>query len=95
VNFIGNFEKLICHEAERRQVNGIICGHIHHAAMRQFNDVEYKNTGDWVESCTALIEHDDGVFQILHWSERQSVLDEEPREHGDNTTLGENPPKAA
>lgn len=70
-------------------------GHIHHAAMRQFNGVECKNTGDQVESCTALVEHKDGVFQILHWREKQSVLAEETRAHTDNTTLGERTPKTA
>ncbi len=74
VNFIGDFEKLVCHEAERRGVAGIICGHIHHAVMREMNGIEYKNTGDWVESCTALAEHHDGSFELLHWSEQPVSL---------------------
>lgn len=74
VNFIGNFEKVVCHEAERRGVTGIICGHIHHAVMQEIDGVEYKNTGDWVESCTALAEHDDGRFELLHWTEQGVIL---------------------
>ncbi len=74
VNFIGDFEKLVCHEAERRSVTGIICGHIHHAVMREIDGVEYKNTGDWVESCTALAEHHDGSFELLHWTEQSVIL---------------------
>lgn len=79
VNFIGDFEKLVCHEAGRRGVTGIICGHIHHAAMRNIDGYEYKNTGDWVESCTALVESHEGSFRILHWSEHNTtVLEESP-----------------
>jgi len=74
VNFIGNFEKLVCHEAERRGVTGIICGHIHHAVMQEIDGVEYKNSGDWIESCTALAEHGDGSFELLHWSEKHVSL---------------------
>jgi len=77
VNFIGNFEKLVCHEAERREVNGVICGHIHHATMRKIDGYDYKNTGDWVESCTALVEDSRGHFEILHWSEQRATVQTE------------------
>ena len=52
-----------------RKVDGIICGHIHQAEMRDMNGVLYCNDGDWVESCTALVEHFDGSLEILHWME--------------------------
>ncbi|MFM2044432.1 MAG: hypothetical protein RLY86_3008 [Pseudomonadota bacterium] len=69
VEFIGNFETALADEARRRQVDGVICGHIHHAELREINGVTYVNDGDWVESCTALVEHPDGRLEILHWSE--------------------------
>lgn len=69
VNFIGDFEKSLSDEAKRRNVEGVICGHIHHAASKMFGDVHYLNTGDWVESCTAIVETDTGEFQLVRWSE--------------------------
>ena len=67
MNFIGSFQTVLTEEARREQVDGVICGHIHHAVIEQFDDVTYVNTGDWVESCTAVVEHFDGTFEILHW----------------------------
>jgi len=49
----------------------VICGHIHHAEMRLVNGVMYMNDGDWVESCTALVEHADGRFELLDWAAMQ------------------------
>ncbi len=69
VNFIGRFEETLAAEAKRINVDGVICGHIHHAANKNINGVMYFNTGDWVESCTALIEHYDGKMEIIHWAE--------------------------
>lgn len=85
VNFIGNFEKLVCHEAERRGVTGIICGHIHHATLRTIDGYEYKNTGDWVESCTALVEDESGNFRVLNWTEQSAtLLDEQQASRGES-----------
>jgi len=67
VNFIGAFQDVLTDEARRSEVDGVICGHIHHAAMETFGDVRYINTGDWVESCTAVVEHFDGRMEIIHW----------------------------
>ncbi len=67
VNFIGDYEATLAAEAQRRGVDGVICGHIHHAAIRPIDGVLYVNTGDFVESCTAVAEHEDGSFEILHW----------------------------
>ena len=67
VNFIGAFQDVLTEEARRSGVDGVICGHIHHAAIEAFGDVQYINTGDWVESCTAVVEHFDGRLEILHW----------------------------
>ena len=71
VQFIGLFEDAVAHEAHRRGVDGVICGHIHHAEIRKMDDVVYFNDGDWVENCTALVEHHDGTMELLHWSDQQ------------------------
>ena len=67
VNFIGEYEKVLAEEARRHGVDGVICGHIHHAAIRE-GETTYINCGDWVESCTAVAEHEDGRFEIIRWT---------------------------
>jgi UDP-2,3-diacylglucosamine pyrophosphatase LpxH len=67
VNFIGAFEAALSEEAKRQEVDGVVCGHIHHAAIRDIGGITYVNTGDFVESCTAVVEHDDGRLEILRW----------------------------
>jgi UDP-2,3-diacylglucosamine pyrophosphatase LpxH len=67
VNFIGAFEEAVASEARRHKANGIICGHIHHASDRMIDGVHYLNCGDWVESCTAIVEHADGRLELVHW----------------------------
>ncbi|WP_019170302.1 UDP-2,3-diacylglucosamine diphosphatase [Pseudaminobacter salicylatoxidans] len=74
VNFIGHFEETLATEAKRHGVDGVICGHIHSAAMRDFDDFTYINTGDWVESCTAVVEHQDGRMELIHWQAFSRVL---------------------
>lgn len=69
VNFIGSFETCLAEEARRSGAEGVICGHIHHAAERDLDGIRYLNTGDWVESCTALIEHVDGRMEILRYAD--------------------------
>jgi UDP-2,3-diacylglucosamine pyrophosphatase LpxH len=68
VEYISSFETAVVAEARRRGADGIICGHIHTAEIRDIDGILYCNDGDWVESCTALVEHDDGSFEILRWS---------------------------
>jgi UDP-2,3-diacylglucosamine pyrophosphatase LpxH len=60
----------VAREARSRGVHGVVCGHIHHAEIRQIEGVLYCNDGDWVESLTALVEHADGRLEIMDWSER-------------------------
>ena len=67
VNFIGEFETAIATEAKRRDVDGVICGHIHHMADRMIDGIRYVNCGDWVESCTAIAEDFDGQLRQLRW----------------------------
>ena len=67
VNFIGKFEEFLAAEARRHGADGVICGHIHHAANRDIDGLRYLNTGDWVESCTAIAEHYDGTMEVLYY----------------------------
>ncbi len=67
VNFIGEFQNVVAEEARRNNVDGVICGHIHHATMEDIGDIRYINTGDWVESCTAIAEHMDGTLELISW----------------------------
>jgi predicted phosphodiesterase len=55
-------------------VDGIICGHIHRPAIRQVENITYANCGDWVESCSALVEHPDGTLEILRWKDMVSKI---------------------
>jgi UDP-2,3-diacylglucosamine pyrophosphatase LpxH len=68
VKTIDRFETALTGEARRRGLDGVICGHIHHAEMRMVRGMLYMNSGDWVESCTALVEHADGRFELLDWA---------------------------
>jgi UDP-2,3-diacylglucosamine pyrophosphatase LpxH len=68
VKAIDRFETAVAGEAKRRGFDGVVCGHIHHAEMRRVNGVEYLNDGDWVESCTALVEHHDGRLELIDWA---------------------------
>jgi UDP-2,3-diacylglucosamine pyrophosphatase LpxH len=67
VNYIGAFEKALATEAKHHHVDGVICGHIHTAAMHDDFGLRYINCGDWVESCTAVAEGYDGKFEIITW----------------------------
>ena len=69
VNYIGEFERVLVEEAHRHAVDGVICGHIHHAVIHDDFGVRYINCGDWVESCTAVVEHPDGRFEVLRWTD--------------------------
>lgn len=71
VQFISRFEEVVAHAAHERGADGVVCGHIHSAEIRQIGDVTYYNDGDWVESCTALVEHDNGHMEIIDWAERK------------------------
>ena len=68
VKAIDRFESAVAGEARRRGFDGVVCGHIHHAEMREVCGVLYLNDGDWVESCTALVEHHDGRLELIDWT---------------------------
>ncbi|QSA96852.1 UDP-2,3-diacylglucosamine diphosphatase [Methylococcus sp. EFPC2] len=78
VSFIFDFEKALMHAAEEEKLDGVVCGHIHHAAMHTLdNGITYCNTGDWVESCTALAESSAGELTVIRWVEESARLLEE------------------
>lgn len=88
VNFISDFERVMIEEARRRGCDGVVCGHIHKAEMREIDGMLYCNDGDWVESLTALVEAHDGSLELVHWRSRLSAplnlgrleIEEEERE---------------
>ena len=71
VSYVDDFENAVAREAKKRGLQGVVCGHIHHAELRDIGGTLYANDGDWVESLTALAEQADGTLQILQWSEFQ------------------------
>ena len=73
VSYVGDFENAVAREARKRGVQGVVCGHIHHAEMRDIDGILYCNDGDWVESLTALAEQADGTLEILRWAEHMPV----------------------
>jgi UDP-2,3-diacylglucosamine pyrophosphatase LpxH len=71
VQYIGSFAEALSDEARKRGLDGVVCGHIHHAEIRELDGILYCNDGDWVESCTALVEHFDGRLEIIAWSSKR------------------------
>lgn len=77
VEYIGRFEEALALEARRRNVDGVVCGHIHKAEIRRIGQAVYCNDGDWVESCTAMVENFAGKLQIVTW-DRLSEVERQP-----------------
>jgi UDP-2,3-diacylglucosamine pyrophosphatase LpxH len=71
VEFISRFEDAVVRDAHTRGCQGVICGHIHTPDDRVIDGIHYLNDGDWVESCTALVEHFDGRFEIIDWKRQR------------------------
>jgi UDP-2,3-diacylglucosamine pyrophosphatase LpxH len=71
VDFIFQFEKNLVMYCQKRGFDGVICGHIHHAEIKEIDSIVYMNDGDWVESCTALVEHHDGRWEIVTWTKEK------------------------
>ncbi|MGD2055627.1 MAG: UDP-2,3-diacylglucosamine diphosphatase [Gammaproteobacteria bacterium] len=72
--YIDNFEAVVAREAAQRGYAGIVCGHIHKAEIKQIDGVLYCNDGDWVESCTALVETREGRLEVVHWTDRHNTV---------------------
>ena len=75
VDFVFKFEENLAAYCKKRGYDGVICGHIHHAEIKEINGVAYMNDGDWVESCTALVEHHDGRWEIVTWTKESDDVD--------------------
>nr|WP_237759727.1 hypothetical protein [Sulfuricella sp. T08] len=67
ISFIFDFENSVIHHVRERELDGVICGHIHWAAVKEVDGVSYLNCGDWVDSCTAIVEHLDGRLELIIW----------------------------
>lgn len=87
VNYISNFEEALAQEARRQGANGVVCGHIHRAELRSMGDITYMNCGDWVESCTALVEHFDGRIELIDWIEQGAATAAPTVANGDRDRL--------
>ena len=73
MQYIASFGDAVAEEARRRGADGIVCGHIHHAEIRDLDGILYCNSGDWVESCTALVEEFDGSLELVSWMTRRAL----------------------
>ena len=73
VGFIFDFEAAVVRYARERGYDGVVCGHIHAAALKEIDGVTYMNCGDWVDSCSAIVEHPDGRMEIVHWNGEQAA----------------------
>lgn len=73
VDFIFQFEKNLSSYCKKRKFDGVICGHIHKAEIKEIDGVHYMNSGDWVESCTGLVEHWDGTWEIITWTQEKDL----------------------
>lgn len=74
VNFIFDFEDSVLRHAKERELDGAICGHIHWPMIKQLDGLTYINCGDWVDSCTAIVEHFDGRMELIHWKGSLAVV---------------------
>ncbi len=70
VQFISDYEETIVHTLRNENLDGVICGHIHHAEIKKIDDFLYVNTGDFVESCTAIVEHHNGELELIRWKKQ-------------------------
>ena len=79
-SFIARFEELAAREAKQRMLDGVVCGHIHQAALRDIDGVTYANCGDWVESCTAMVEHRSGELELVRFGDPSRVREYNPQD---------------
>ena len=81
VSFIFNFEDAVIHHARERGLDGAICGHIHWPAIKEINGMTYMNCGDWVDSCTAIVEHFNGRMELIHWNNKNQTMTAASKDH--------------
>jgi UDP-2,3-diacylglucosamine pyrophosphatase LpxH len=75
LDFIYGYEESVAHHVRQMGLDGVVCGHIHSAVIKDIDGVTYINCGDWVDSCTAIVEHADGRLELVQWGEMQSQTD--------------------
>jgi UDP-2,3-diacylglucosamine pyrophosphatase LpxH len=92
VSFIYDFEDAVARSARERGVDGVVCGHIHAAAIKDIDGVRYVNCGDWVDSCTAIVEHQDGRLELIEWGKDRHTEVTLPRPASAETPEPEAPP---
>ena len=90
LEFVYGFEESVAHHARLMGFDGVVCGHIHSAVIKDIGGITYINCGDWVDSCTAIVEHEDGRMELVRWQESE-VPDEDLRRE---TPPVESPPLA-
>ena len=73
LEYFDNFENAVVHEAKKRDVDGVVCGHIHHPAVKIVDSITYANTGDSVENCSAVVENQSGELQVLYWENQKDL----------------------
>jgi len=73
VQFISDYEQSIVNTLSDEGLDGVICGHIHHAEIKNLDGFLYVNTGDFVESCTGIVEHYDGRLELIRWQSREQL----------------------
>ena len=80
LDFIYGYEDSVAHHVRKMGLDGVVCGHIHSAVIKDMGGVTYINCGDWVDSCTAIVEHRDGRLELVHWNdsmgEAEALLDD-------------------
>ena len=69
VSYINRYEEVVANYAFKKNMNGVVCGHIHHVSDKIIGDIHYYNDGDWVENCSALVEHFDGKLELIYWKD--------------------------
>jgi UDP-2,3-diacylglucosamine pyrophosphatase LpxH len=74
VSFVSGFEEAVSHHCRQQGYDGVVCGHIHHAEITDYDGVRYMNCGDWVESCTALVEDEAGTFHLIRWADEFNAI---------------------
>jgi UDP-2,3-diacylglucosamine pyrophosphatase LpxH len=82
IEYVSRFEEVVARAAVPRHVDGVLCGHIHHAEIRRIGPILYLNDGDWVESCTAVVEDASGHLEILRWAHSDPVSHPAPATAG-------------
>jgi len=76
LEFVYGFEESVARHVRQMGLDGVVCGHIHSATIKTIGGITYINCGDWVDSCTAIVEHDDGSMELVHWLESEVTQDE-------------------